>query len=196
MFHLSISIFIDASIERPLMTLNIRQSSELDANDDTVNSHVTLINAVYQEVEGDMWKPDNSGRTYAGEVENFLQNKELLIAEIDGKIVGSIKIEHIDDNTLAFGMLVVDPDVRGKGIGRELVNSAEANARDNGYTVMQLELLTPRHWENTSKEFLKTWYTRIGYKPNKTRSFEEVSPHRMDEFATDCDFTIWLKDLT
>jgi hypothetical protein len=61
---------------------------------------------------------------------------------------------------------------------------------------MQLELLTPRHWKNPAKEFLKVWYRRLGYVPEKHMPFEEVSPHRMEEFATDCDFTIWLKTLT
>lgn len=177
------------------MTLIIKQSSEEDASDEAVSKLVALINAVYAEVECDMWKPDNSGRTYGGEVEKFLKNNNLFLAELDGKIVGSVKIEHIDDNTLAFGMLVADPDIRGKGIGRELVRSVEEHARENGYSTMQLELLTPRHWENPSKEFLKVWYDRIGYKPTKTRPFEEISPQRMDEFATDCDFTIWLKTL-
>ncbi|MDG1995828.1 MAG: GNAT family N-acetyltransferase [Emcibacteraceae bacterium] len=178
------------------MTLNIRQSSAADATGDITSNLVTLINAVYQEVECDMWKPDNTGRTNAQEVGKFLKDGLIFIAEINYEIVGSAKIQHIDDQTLAFGMLVANPDIRGKGIGRELVSKCESYARENGYTTMQLELLTPRHWKNPSKEFLKIWYDRIGYKPTKTRPFEEISPHRMNEFATDCDFTIWQKALS
>lgn len=177
------------------MTLTIRQSSNADTDPQTVSILLELINSVYQEVECDMWKPDNSGRTYAAELKGFLKNKEIFIAEIDGKIVGSIKIEHIDDDTLSFGMLVADPSLRSQGIGRDLVAKCENYAKENCYKTMQLELLTPRHWKSPSKEFLKVWYTRIGYTPTKPRPFEEISPHRMEEFATECDFTVWNKTL-
>jgi GNAT superfamily N-acetyltransferase len=177
------------------MTLTIRQSSKQDLIPDTIATLVSLINDVYAEAEGDLWKPDNTGRTNNEEVEKFIKNGLLFFAELKGKIVGSVKIEHVDDQTLGFGMLVANPDCRGEGIGRELVNHVENHARNHGYSIMQLELLTPRHWKNPSKEFLKAWYTRIGYKATKTRPFGEISPQRMDEFATDCDFTIWLKDL-
>jgi GNAT superfamily N-acetyltransferase len=182
--------------EWQFMTLNIRQSSAADATGEITSTLVTLINAVYQEAEGDMWKPDNTGRTNVDEVGKYLIDGELFIAEINGEIVGTVKIEHIGEKTLAFGMLVANPDIRGKGIGRELVKKCESHAIKNGYTIMQLELLTPRHWENASKEFLKVWYARIGYKPTKPRPFEEVSEQRMNEFATECDFTVWSKDLT
>ncbi|MCC3859617.1 GNAT family N-acetyltransferase [Pseudemcibacter aquimaris] len=177
------------------MSLRITQSNSNDTSPETIRSLVNLINEVYASVEGDMWKPDNSGRTYDAEVEKFVKNGEIFIARIDDEIVGSVRIEHIDDQTLAFGMLVADPDRRSEGIGRELVATCENHARENGYTNMQLELLTPRHWENPSKEFLKEWYGRIGYIPTKSRPFEEISPHRMDEFATECDFTVWIKEL-
>ena len=175
--------------------LTIRPPTETDLAPATVDHLVDLINTVYAEAEGDLWKPTTTGRTYAGEMERLIKNKGLFFAELDGEIVGSVKIEHINDQILAFGMLVANPDIRGKGIGRELVKKCESHAAQNGYKTMQLELLTPRHWENPSKKFLKEWYSRIGYKPTRTRPFEEISPQRMDEFATDCDFTVWLKEI-
>jgi GNAT superfamily N-acetyltransferase len=120
----------------------------------------------------------------------------MFIAFEDDEIVGAVKFAPVDQKTLEFGMLAADIKMRGKGLGRDLVNIVENYARDNFYTIMQLELLTPRHWKNPAKEFLKVWYRRLGYVPEKPMPFEEVSPHRMEEFATDCDFTIWLKTLT
>jgi hypothetical protein len=35
---------------------------------------------------------------------------------------------------------------------------------------MQLEVLVPRQWSHRSKEFLKAWYTRIGYRSGVDRA--------------------------
>lgn len=178
------------------MTITIRQCDESDLAPTTINRLLELINAVYDETESDLWKPTTSGRTYAGEIEGFVKEKQMFIAFENDEIVGAVKFAPVDEKTLEFGMLAADVKMRGKGLGRDLVNIVENYARGNGYTTMQLELLTPRHWKNPAKEFLKGWYSRIGYIPEKTKPFDEVSPHRMDEFATDCDFTVWLKKLS
>lgn len=178
------------------MTITIRQCDEQDRAPASINRLLELINAVYEETENDLWKPTTSGRTFFAEIEGFVKEKQMFIAFEDDEIVGAVKFAPVDQKTLEFGMLAADIKMRGKGLGRDLVNIVENYARDNFYTIMQLELLTPRHWKNPAKEFLKVWYRRLGYVPEKPMPFEEVSPHRMEEFATDCDFTIWLKTLT
>jgi hypothetical protein len=60
---------------------------------------------------------------------------------------------------------------------------------------MRLEILTPRHWTHPSKEFLKRWYSRIGYSPQTTEPFEAMYPELVPELATECDFTVWHKSL-
>ncbi len=119
----------------------------------------------------------------------------MLIAQIGEQIVGVCKIDKRDEQTCEFGMLTADPNFRSIGIGRELVEFAENWGRDTGFKQMRLELLTPRVGKNKSKEFLKVWYSRIGYEPSYTVPFEEEAPHRKNDFSQDCDFTVWLKDL-
>src|SRR5215813_15488505 len=70
--------------------------------------------------------------------------------------------------TTLFRSLVADPAHRGTGVGRELVRFAERRSREQGLATMQLEVLVPRQWSHPSKEFLKAWYTRIGYRPVRT----------------------------
>jgi hypothetical protein len=60
---------------------------------------------------------------------------------------------------------------------------------------MQLEVLMPRHWTHPSKEFLKAWYARIGYRPVRTGHFDESYPELAPLLATPCDFVIYHKDL-
>ena len=60
---------------------------------------------------------------------------------------------------------------------------------------MQLELLVPRQWRHPTKEFLKAWYSRIGYRPVRTGKFEESYPELAPQLATPCDFVIYHKPL-
>ena len=73
-------------------------------------------------------------------------------------------------------MLVADPAHRGTGVGRELIRYAERWSRERGLGTMQLEVLVPRQWSHPSKEFLKAWYTRLGYRPVRTGQVEENIP--------------------
>ena len=177
------------------MSITIRQCDERDLAPATINRLLELINAVYEETENDLWKPTTSGRTFFAEIEGFVKERQMFISFEYYELVGAFKFTPVDQKTLEFGMLAADIKMRGKGLGRDFVNIVENYARDNSYSIMQLELLTPRHWKNPAKEFLKGWYSRLGYVPEKIMPFEEVSPHRMEEFATDCDFTVWLKTL-
>ena len=76
-----------------------------------------------------------------------------------------------------------------------LVKAAEDWAREMKCEVMRLELLTPRTWSHPSKEFLKSWYSRIGYEPRFTEPLEKLHPDKVSELATECDFTVWQKRL-
>lgn len=175
--------------------ISIRHSRKADLNEKTIIRITDLINMVYDEAEADLWKPSTSKRTSNDEIEGFITKDGLMIAEFDGKIVGVCKVSEQNAEVCEFGMLAADPTHRGVGIGRELVSAAEKWGQKTGHQKMRLELLTPRHWENPSKEFLKVWYKRRGYNPSYTVPFEEEFAHRMDDFATECDFTVWLKNL-
>ncbi len=176
--------------------LTIRRSTATDNKPEVVDHLVNLINDCYADEESGMWLETTSGRVVPDEISAFLEKEQLFFAFLGDGLVGSVKIDVIDEETLEFGMLVADPEYRGIGIGRELVKTVEDFARDQGYNKMMLELLTPQDWINPSKEFLKKWYTRIGYIPGKTIPFAQEFPRRAKDFACPCDFTVWLKDLT
>ncbi len=83
----------------------------------------------------------------------------------------------------------------GSGIGRELVAFAEGWARGQGLGIMQLELLVPRGWTHPVKEFLREWYTRLGYRAVRRDPFEQAHPALQPQLATDCDFVVYHKPL-
>lgn len=174
--------------------IEIHHSNQNDLSDDNINRLHDLINQVYAEAEDGMWLK-NSNRVTKAEVREMLENEELILAISDGKIVGSLKKLLIDKTTCEFGILVADKTYRGQRVGSALVSEFESWATAAGYKILQLTLLTPSSWKQPSKEFLKKWYSRIGYKPERPESFNQRYPHRTHEMATQCDFTVWKKEL-
>src|SRR5262245_56931682 len=121
--------------------ISCREPSEGDFTDDAVERLVALINRVYDEAESGMWRRPGT-RTNRDQVRTLLRNKKLILAELDGAIVGSVNVNLMDERVAEFGMLAADPDHRGLGIGTMLVKAAEAWARSMNRRSMRLELLT------------------------------------------------------
>ena len=174
------------------VTTRFPLQSDLEA--DSINRLSDLINEVYDEAESGMWKRKGT-RTNPAEVKRLLRAHALILAEIEGVLVGSVNVNLMSDGIGEFGMLVADREYRGQGIGSALVKHAERWAREHARHTMRLEILTPRHWTHPSKEFLKRWYSRIGYSPQTTEPFEAMYPELVPELATECDFTVWHKSL-
>jgi hypothetical protein len=75
-----------------------------------------LINEVYDDAESGMWKRKGT-RTNPAEVEHLLRAQALILAEIDGVLVGSVNVNLMSDGVGEFGMLVADRKYRRLGIG-------------------------------------------------------------------------------
>ncbi|TQS44753.1 GNAT family N-acetyltransferase [Cryptosporangium phraense] len=153
-----------------------------------------LVNEVYAEAEEGLWPP-GTPRTSVDEVASLITAGQLLVALAGGEIAGVVRVQLLDDRTGEFGMLAASRKHRGTGVGRELVAAAEEWARDAGRTTMQLEILVPHEWAHPSKEFLRAWYGRLGYRHERNEPLELTYPHLAPLLATPCDLTVWFKPL-
>ena len=166
------------------------------SDDATVMERITdLTNEVYAVAEHGLWT-EGATRTTVGEVAELTRAGQIAVARLRDRIVGSVRVQRLDEGTGEFGMLVADPDHRGLGVGRELVRFAERKCGADGLVTVQLELLVPRNWSHPVKEFLAAWYTRIGYRVARTGTIDEAYPALAPLLATPCDFVIYRKDLT
>ena len=179
----------------PSQTVEISTLAPAEAGDgELVTEIVDLVNRVYADAEKGLWL-DDTDRTSAHEVAAMIGAGQLAVARLAGRLVGAVRVQRLDGAEGEFGMLVASPDHRGTGIGRELVTFAERWARQQGLTRMQLELLVPQSWTHPVKEFLRGWYTRIGYRQVGVGRLDEAYPHLPPHLATPCDFVIFHKDL-
>jgi GNAT superfamily N-acetyltransferase len=153
-----------------------------------------LVNRVYADAERGLWQ-DDAQRTDEDAVTAIVRNGQLAVARLDGRLVGAVQIQQIGDDLGEAGMLVADPEHRNLGIGRALLAFAEDWARQRGLRRMQLELLVPQAWSHPVKEFLRGWYTRVGYRHVRTGRLAEAYPHLQPQLATPCDFVILHKGL-
>ncbi len=76
-----------------------------------------------------------------------------VVLEIYRQPEGKMKVEAYICN------LMVEPDCRGKGYGKSLIEWAEKKAKEHGFKKVYLS------WRLTeSKDFVRRWYERMGYK--------------------------------
>lgn len=98
-------------------------------------------------------------RTSAAEVAALAESGDFIVAEHEGRIVGAVFVEIDEEPAVGrFGMLAVAPDEQARGLGRELVEAAEARLLRLGCTEARIRVLDQR-------EELVEWYQRLGYEP-------------------------------
>jgi GNAT superfamily N-acetyltransferase len=132
---------------------------------------------------GDLgWVVHRHGVLYAGEygwnlefealvasiVGEFIKNLDpqrdrCWIAELDGKIVGSIFIVKHMESTAKLRMLYVEPEARGHGVGRKLVDAALEFSRAAGYVNVML-------WTNPQLTAARRIYEAVGFKMIEERT--------------------------
>jgi len=106
----------------------------------------------------------------------------LWVAERAERIVGSIFVVPAADlsDTAQLRMLYVEPDQRGRGIGRTLAETAVAFARDGGYARMRL-------WTHSVQAAARRIYEAVGFR------IVESEPHH--SFGVDLVSEIWEMNL-
>ena len=152
----------------------LRTASPADAGAVTA-----LINAAYQVerffVDGD--------RTSEDEVRRHMAKGTFLVAEEDGVPIGCVYTEQRGDRGY-FGLLAVDPGQHGKGLGRTLIEAAEARFRRAGCQAVDISVVDLR-------TELPPFYRRLGYVETGTAPFSDPQ-----KATRPCHFILMSKTLT
>jgi GNAT superfamily N-acetyltransferase len=154
---------------------------------------VALVNRAYEVAEEGLWHAGVT-RTTIAEASDAITGGEVIVAQSGGRVVGSIRTRLLDSDTGWFGVLAVDQEVGGQGIGGRLVAYAEGQASSSGASAMQLELLVPlRSHAHTDR--LAAWYGRLGYRETSRRDLADVEPTAVPSLAVPCGVAVMQKAL-
>lgn len=92
----------------------------------------------------------------------------IFIAEHDAVVIGCVMLYPIDDEEkIKLRQMAVYDEWQGKGVGRVLVDAAEAYAKEKGYSAIIL------HARKVSEGF----YKRLGYDTTSSEFTEVGIPH-------------------
>ena len=116
---------------------------------------------------------DEDAINYWQEVVQALQgpNRILLIAQIDGKIVGTVQLDLASrtngSHRAEVAKLMVHTSYRKRGVGQELMNAIEHEAQLAGRTTL---ILDTREGDPSERLYTKLGYVRAGTIPEYARS--------------------------
>jgi GNAT superfamily N-acetyltransferase len=135
---------------------------------------VRVINRAYR-VEETMFHGE---RTSAADVSARFALPNVVFLALDddapgaapGALAGAVCVETRGERGY-FGMLAVDPDHQGRGLGRELVRAAEAHCRRAGCRFMDLDVVDLR-------TELPAFYATLGYAPISVTPYPDPSQTR------------------
>ena len=135
---------------------------------------VQLINSAYRgESSKKGWTTEadllDGIRTNEKNLKELLNEEASVILKCnneEGKIIGSVYLKKHKEK-LYLGMLTVNPELQGFGIGKKLLQAAEEYAKNNNCIAIFMTVISVR-------DELIAWYERYGYKnTGKKKPFPE-----------------------
>jgi GNAT superfamily N-acetyltransferase len=113
-------------------------------------------------------------------VKTFLDNfdperERCWIAERDGERLGSVFVVKQSATVAKLRLLLVEPQARGSGLGRRLVDECIAFAREKGYRKMVL-------WTHAHLAAARAIYRKTGFKKLRTEAHSTFGPRAVGEY--------------
>ena len=140
---------------------------------------IALIGRVFAEYDFS-WDPSvevpdlfDLERHYGGEAGAFW------VARLDGRVVGSVGVARLPDGRAELHRLYLDATLRGRGVGRALVEAVLAWCRSAG--VARLTLWSDTRFDRAHRLYEGMGFTQTGERevpddPNQTREFGYERP--------------------
>jgi ribosomal protein S18 acetylase RimI-like enzyme len=107
---------------------------------------------------------------------------EMLVAERAGKVIATLRVTDEADTRGVYGF-VVDPTLRGQGIGRDLLRRVCANALGNGASTVHLEV-------ETDNDQALGLYTSVGFELQTTEDYYLLDSDPIDRRVSHTNHTL------
>ncbi|MGB1102221.1 MAG: GNAT family N-acetyltransferase [Crocinitomicaceae bacterium] len=153
-----------------------------------------ILRYAYEATEVEVWGEHYVRIDFDG-YNQLIEKGEIIAAWLADEPVGSIHTYQRKPDTWSFSLLSADFKKKGNGIGQALIDAAEARAKSNGASFMQLEILRPRDMEVPFKIRLDNWYRKLGYEFTHAEDFSKVMPVKARNLVNPCNFDYYRKKL-
>lgn len=102
-------------------------------------------------------------KSIAAFVDEYNMKKDcMFMLEYYGKLAGSIAIKHIDNNTAQLRFFLIEPEARGKGAGRKMIDTIMNFCREKGYQHIFL-------WTISNQKVARHLYNSYGFQITYTQ---------------------------
>jgi N-acetylglutamate synthase-like GNAT family acetyltransferase len=136
-----------------------------------IDAIMDVINAAFRKAESFFIERDRVNIEY---MQPLLQKGKFLVADDEVRIVGCVYLELRGDRAY-LGLLSVDPQSQGSGLGSTLMNAAENFCRNAGCRFMDLRIVNLRT-ENEAF-YKRRGYVEIGTEPFPAELTTKVPCH-------------------
>lgn len=123
---------------------------------------------------------DATFRDYVSEaIYNFVKSHEknrenIWVAELNGKVVGSIAIVKADNFTAQLRWFLIEPHIRGKGLGKKLITTAIEFCKENNYSRVFL-------WTISNLKAARHLYECYGFELTEISEHDIWGKHLIEE---------------
>lgn len=107
-----------------------------------------------------------------GEVADWIREHRVYVAEVEGGVVGGVRLEETEPDRVKLSRLGVREDWKRNGVGSRLLAHAEDAARECGYATVWLT--TPPEHPHLPAFYRSRGYEETGPHPLNYREYDEV----------------------
>jgi GrpB-like predicted nucleotidyltransferase (UPF0157 family)/predicted N-acetyltransferase YhbS len=164
------SDLIKALLTRPRfgksMNIEIVRASVGDAE------NIRLVYADAYRENRELGFPASAETATVQDITHWIVNDRVWIAKQDVKTVGAVRLRESDPNFPMLGRLAVSSPSKGAGIGKRLIETAEAFARQHG--CKGIDLSVAENHPFLSKFYLKQGYVILGPRNPQHHLYKEI----------------------
>lgn len=146
--------------------LQIRRATAEDAE-----TLAKVYRSAYRE-NRELGFPAKAGSATSGDVSDWIRENRVYVAEIEGGVVGGVRLEVTDPDRVQLSRLGVHESWKGESVGSSLLDYAEKEVRDWGYATIWLT--TPGEHPYLPEFYRRRGYEETGAYPLDYRDYDEI----------------------
>ncbi|WP_432663666.1 helix-turn-helix domain-containing GNAT family N-acetyltransferase [Wukongibacter baidiensis] len=163
--------YIEESLTSDISPINIRTFKSEDI-EHIIERHLELYSSEYE--FDDTFRVYITNGIYDFVKSHDKEREDIWVAELDGKIIGTIAVVKIENSIAELHWFLIDPDIRGRGLGKRLMKTAMEFCKEKNYRRVFL-------WTLNNLKAARHLYKYYGFELTETREHDLWGKHLIEE---------------